>query len=320
MKLKPSIVPQSDECEYLSRFSRIGGGVIVLRGACLKVVFATFMLGLLAMPAWPQDSAPALRDSISGYESAAHQFSQGVPVDWSSRHVVFSKPKAGSDAEDKVQQDPRYWMQQIRRAQAADEFKALAAKPKPNRAPKSHKDWAFSMGNGTVAQNMFPAKFSFNAGSTTLTAANCTSDFAVYGLNVAGATGGQANLVALDNLYSGTAPTGLCGTAPTPLWAYNVTTQAGGTVTTSPALSLDRQRGCYSSKTSAAGPSFTSCDRTRRTAAPSRSPRLPPRPRPHSAVAPASRRAWSIFPWVEQRHIPSLIPRSFTFTAPIPPT
>ena len=191
------------------------------------------------MPAWPQDSAPALRDSISGYESAAHQFFQGVPIDWSSRHVVFSKPKAGSDAEDKVQQDPRYWMQQIRRAQAADEFKALAAKPKPNRAPKSHKDWAFSMGNGTVAQNMFPAKFSFNAGSTTLTAANCTSDFAVYGLNVAGTTGGQANLVALDNLYSGTAPTGLCGTAPTPLWAYNVTTQAGGTVTTSPALSLD---------------------------------------------------------------------------------
>jgi hypothetical protein len=65
------------------------------------------MLGLLAMPAWAQDSTPSLRDSISGYESAAHQYFQGVPTDWTSRHVVFSKPKPGSDAEDKVQQDPR---------------------------------------------------------------------------------------------------------------------------------------------------------------------------------------------------------------------
>ncbi|MGA8641430.1 hypothetical protein [Candidatus Binatus sp.] len=197
------------------------------------------------MPARAQDSAPSLRESISGYESAAHQYFQGVPTDWSSRHVVFSKPQPGSDAEDKIQRDPRYWIQQIQRAQLADDSNlvashnsaAKAAKPRP--LPKSHKDWAFSLGNGSVAQNMFPAKFSFNTGSGTLTSANCTSDFAVYGLNVAGATAGQANLVALDNLYSGTSPTGLCGTAPTVLWAYNVTTQTGGTVTTSPQLSLD---------------------------------------------------------------------------------
>ena len=198
------------------------------------------------MSAWAQDSAPSLRESISGYESAAHQYFQGVPTDWTSRHIVFSKPEPGSDAEDKVQQDPRYWLQQIRRAQLADEDfvaehkkKKPAKTPKPKPLPKSHKDWAFSLGNGTVAQNMLPAKFSFNTGSGTLTSANCTSDFGVYGLNVAGATAGQANLVALDNLYSGTSPTGLCGTAPTVLWAYNVTTHTGGTVTTSPQLSLD---------------------------------------------------------------------------------
>lgn len=218
----------------------------VLRGACLKVFFATSMVVLLAMSAWAQDSAPSLRESISGYESAAHQYFQGVPTDWTSRHIVFSKPEPGSDAEDKVQQDPRYWLQQIRRAQLADEDfvaehkkKKPAKTPKPKPLPKSHKDWAFSLGNGTVAQNMLPAKFSFNTGSGTLTSANCTSDFGVYGLNVAGATAGQANLVALDNLYSGTSPTGLCGTAPTVLWAYNVTTHTGGTVTTSPQLSLD---------------------------------------------------------------------------------
>ena len=196
------------------------------------------------MSAWAQDSAPSLRDSIGGYESAAHQYFRGVPTDWTSRHVVFSKPQPGSEAEDKVQQDPRYWIQQIRRAQLADEdlvtsHKANARTPKPKPLPKSHKDWAFSLGNGTVAENMLPAKFSFNTGSSTLTSANCTSDFAVYGLNVAGATAGQANLVALDNLYSGTSPTGLCGAVPTVLWAYNVTTHTGGTVTTSPQLSLD---------------------------------------------------------------------------------
>ncbi len=64
-------------------------------------------------------------------------------------------------------------------------------------------------GGGTVAQNMFAAKYSFNACSTTLTSANCTSDFAVYGLNVAGATGGQVNLVALGKSVLGIEPYGI---------------------------------------------------------------------------------------------------------------
>ena len=127
------------------------------------------------------------------------RYFQGVPTDWTSRHIVFSKPEPGSDAEDKVQQDRRYWLQQIRRAQLADEDfvaehkkKKPAKTPKPKPLPKSHKDWAFSLGNGTVSlENMLPAKFSFNTGSGTLTSANCTSDFGVYGLNVAGATAGR---------------------------------------------------------------------------------------------------------------------------------
>src|SRR5208282_777583 len=210
-----------------------------------KVFFAAFAAVMLAMPAWAQDSAPTLDNAIAGYESAAHESFQGVVTDWTSHHVIFSKPAPGSDAEDKVQQDPRYWMQQIRRSQPESEDSIAGVwnwpglpHPKPKPSPAPHRDWAFSLGGGTVAQNMFPAKFRFNAGATTLTAANCTSDFAVYGLNVAG-SGTQANLVALDNLYSGTSPTGLCGSAPTVLWAYNVTTLSSGTVTTSPVLSSD---------------------------------------------------------------------------------
>ena len=277
------------------------------------------------MPARAQDSAPSLRESISGYESAAHQYFQGVPTDWSSRHVVFSKPQPGSDAEDKIQRDPRYWIQQIQRAQLADDSNlvashnsaAKAAKPRP--LPKSHKDSAYSLGNGSVAQNMFPAKFSFNTGSGTLTSANCTSDFAVYGLNVAGATAGQANLVALDNLYSGTSPTGLCGTAPTVLWAYNVTTQTGGTVTTSPQLSLDGKEilfvESYSGGSILHVLRWNSADGGTVASA-----KAPAQTHTDSAVAPAPRRAWSIFLWAPAAPIPSATRRYFTFTAPIPPT
>src|SRR5439155_14963422 len=65
------------------------------------------------------------------------------------------------------------------------------------------------------------------------------SNFTWNSPTTTGGGNGQANLVALENLYSGSNPTGLCGSAPTIKWAYNVTTTAGGKVTTSPVLSLD---------------------------------------------------------------------------------
>ena len=84
----------------------------------LKVVVGTLLLGMLALPARGQQ--PASTDStdlINGYEQAAHSSFVGVPTDWTSHHLIFSAPEPGSDAEDKVQQDPRYWLQQIRRSQ-----------------------------------------------------------------------------------------------------------------------------------------------------------------------------------------------------------
>jgi hypothetical protein len=51
---------------------------------------------------------------------------------------------------------------------------------------------------------MFPAKYSFDINETP----DCSNDYVVFGLNVAGATGGQANVIGLRNLYSGTAPPG----------------------------------------------------------------------------------------------------------------
>jgi hypothetical protein len=99
-------------------------------------------------------------------------------------------------------------------------------------------DWAVNLGTGHVPANMFPAKYSFDTTGTP----TCT-DFVVYGLNVAGANRGQANMVGIKNLYSGN-PAGMCGNAPTVNWAYNGST-ATGSVITSPVLSLDGKKIAY---------------------------------------------------------------------------
>jgi hypothetical protein len=87
---------------------------------------------------------------------------------------------------------------------------------------------------------MYPAKYSFNLNLNP----DCTNDYAVFGLNVAGVTGGQANLVGINKLYSGTTPTGICGTTPHVNWAYNGSTN-GGSILTSPQISLDGTRIAY---------------------------------------------------------------------------
>jgi hypothetical protein len=211
----------------------------------VKVLFAAFAVGLLAMPSWAQDSAPTLDDAIAGYESAAHQSFQGIPTDWSSRHVIFSKPAPGSDAEDKVQQDPRYWMQLIQRAQASsDEAVANDAQTddlvsgwdstakKKTKKPKKVKkkapikqDWSYDLGStGTVGAGSFPAKYALS--STTI---SCAGDFVVFNTSLT-ASATQAAIVGFKNIYSGCG-----GTVPSISWAYNT----GGNVQNSPILSVD---------------------------------------------------------------------------------
>ena len=113
-----------------------------------------------------------------------------------------------------------------------------------------NRDWSISLGTGGVAPSMYPAKFTFNIGAApTCTAVSpAVPDFAVYPVNVAGSAT-QPNIVAFNNLYSGTTPSaGICNRAPTgndtgiaatTFWSYNITAAAGGLVATSPALSLD---------------------------------------------------------------------------------
>jgi hypothetical protein len=83
-----------------------------------------------------------------------------------------------------------------------------------------------------MAAGTFPAKYSFNVAA----APSCANDFVVFPINATPGTG-QANIVALQNLYvHATEPGGCPGKAPTVRWAYNVGTAV---VKTSPVLSLD---------------------------------------------------------------------------------
>jgi len=175
-----------------------------------------------------------------------------VPYDWSHQHVVYSRPASLSQAW-KLQQEPRYWQQIMRRNAArrsGNNLPELAGtqdgeSDRLHKKSPIHRDWAESLGSGASTGNstysQFPAKFTFDISPTSESCA----DYAVFTTNVPGVTGtseatpGQASVIAFQNLYAGT--NGACGAAPTVAWAYN-TNVAGdttGVVNGSPSLSLD---------------------------------------------------------------------------------
>ena len=172
-----------------------------------------------------------------------------VVTDWTSRHVLFSDAGTLTDAVmngrrerwERIVDDPRYQMQQIRRhapaARLAADSEFHSTEP-PRGRPSSprpgettiHKDWAVQIapaGSG-VAEWAYPAKFSFNPAAQP----SCTSDYVVYPVYQNGSST-QANIVGVNNLYSGTCTT---GTVPSALFAYEVGT---GQIYNSPVISLD---------------------------------------------------------------------------------
>jgi len=180
-----------------------------------------------------------------------------MTTDWSSRHLVYSGQPKGPNGW-AAMQDPRY-----RRHRSIyeehGEFAADGAEFNEWRVrewrrywpfrsaaqPSLRRDWQFSMGPNALTGSpnndfSFPAKFTFDINA----APSCTNDFVVFTTGLAGATGGQASIVALNQLYSGTGlgGTGICGTGqPSVMWAYK-TGLAGdnnGVNYTSPVLSFD---------------------------------------------------------------------------------
>jgi hypothetical protein len=154
--------------------------------------------------------------------NAAPPAPEGLPTDWSHRHLIFSQPSTFEKV-NQITSEPRYWQQfyreNVRRTLPPD---AAASSDATSMVPGSQGFWSENMGSGaSVGAGNYPAKYAFQINS-----ASC-SDYVVFSTGLAG-TAGQASVVAYDNLYSG-----CTGTRPTVFWAFNT----GGTIKTSPAIS-----------------------------------------------------------------------------------
>jgi len=103
-----------------------------------------------------------------------------MPLDWGSRRILHSRALdkelvRAARSERRVLYN---WFRDSRVASASYEHQH------PRRAERKARqrvDWNFPLGAGTVAPIMSPAKFSFNTATT-----DCTNDYVVYALNVAG--------------------------------------------------------------------------------------------------------------------------------------
>ena len=200
----------------------------------LSIVTAA-LLGLAALP--PAAVAQHEHDNPSGY-----------PLDWSNSHVKF-RPAGNLQDQKNFEKDPRYLRHRDEERRkwekladddasrrGRDHWRTITVEAAMITGRKIGKgdsltvDWAVSLANGSVAQNMSPALF-----STTSSTTPACADMVVYGMNVAGAVAvpgaGQANLIGVNNLYG----TGNgCTTNPNVAFAYALTT---GTIATSPVSS-----------------------------------------------------------------------------------
>jgi len=185
----------------------------------------------------------------------------GLPQDWSSRHVIYTRNGSVEDMM-KVRDDPRFLhsfllhnmrerARQTAEPMAAETSSATASseqelqtarnlrKPHPPSKSKNRHtkvDWAVSLGTTRgMAFGENPAKYTFDPNAQP----DCLNDFVVYTIQAPGQVGTQANLVALRDLYSGSNPTGICGNVPTFLFSYAI---GSGTSDLSPVLSLDGKK------------------------------------------------------------------------------
>ena len=171
----------------------------------------------------------------------------GRVLDWSYHHLVLSGGLAAVDL-DGARAEPRILFRLVEHNSlaavlpASKQFDRGDRRPSIPFRPKRRGlkvDWSVPLGTGIVAPNMFPAKYSFDVNA----APSCANDYVVFGFNVAGVMGGQANLIGLNQLYRGT--NGLCGAGSASVnWAYNGST-GGGSVLTSPVISLDGTKIAY---------------------------------------------------------------------------
>ncbi len=181
---------------------------------------------------------------------------QHMSVDWSARHVIFSGRPQGPNAREAMQ-DPRY-RRHVSIYGGHEFFGGDRWFSGDWRERRQHhgpyhgldesglkRDWQFPLGANAVTGDLtgdfaYPAKFTFDVNATP----SCANDFVVFPTGLPGVGGGQASIVALNQLYSGSGSggTGICGTGqPSVMWAYNtnLSGDTAGVIYSSPVLSGD---------------------------------------------------------------------------------
>jgi hypothetical protein len=137
--------------------------------------------------------AASFTGSLFGQAFARPDGSVPVPIDWSSKHVVFTSDYTPEQAV-KTWNEPRAYAQWLLHGNAPVGSGLVRWRPAPIPRRRSRrsikKDWAISLGAGGVAQGMSPAKFSFDVNATP----SCPADFVVFPINAS--TGNtRANVV-----------------------------------------------------------------------------------------------------------------------------
>ena len=169
----------------------------------------------------------------------------GLPVDWSTRHILYTNG-ASPEVAAAAARDPRSWINWLQRSGLR--FPLPPGEPQPPGGPRPpaapyrmRRDWAISLGaTGGMPVGETPAKYSFNLDGTY----SCANDYVVFTIG-ATPSATQANIVAFNNLYTGTASSSCPFGPQTPpttdytqatfMWSYAVGTAA---VNLSPSLSL----------------------------------------------------------------------------------
>ncbi len=208
-----------------------------MQGCAFRWFGVAVGLLLLGIPLSGQSGMETERTSPAGDGDGGTHL--GYPQDWSSRHLLMP----GARTEDVLAagaRDPRHVYNLVMRQVAVEN--ARKGPGWPLRRMKI--DWAVSLENGHILQNMFPAKYRFDIG-----AESCSSDYVLFGLTVPPGT--QANLVGINNLYTEATPPCNSG-SPWVAFAYNTVTQSGGQIRTSPTLSTDGTKVAFVESTAGA--------------------------------------------------------------------
>lgn len=195
----------------------------LLAGVCL--------LSLAVLPGIGENSRPAAK-RVPGI------------FDWTMQHVIY--PRTGPmDKMIAAEREPRAvmtWQRQLGRRRWHRGARGTTSNG-------AQRDWSIYLGGNGEAPATFPAEFSYNADGTP----SCPNDFVIFPINATGSKT-QPNIVALNYLYSGANPAGLCNTfngrtsaasddntSARVYWSYNVQgIKKGGAVSTSPTLSYDQ--------------------------------------------------------------------------------